>query len=89
MKSLLFSLLLWLNGNKDETFREEYVSAKGGMVEIVDAYSAKSAEVYSAKGAKVPIEPPEFLMNPLDRLIFPVLPPMPPINPPPVTNVNP
>jgi len=86
MKALLFNILLWLSGQDKEEIKKEYVSAKET---IVETYSAKDANVYSAKGAKVPIEPPDFLMNPLDRLTFPVVPPIPPINPPPVTNVNP
>lgn len=79
--------MLWFNGNQVNEIRKDYVSAKDGLAEKV--HSAKDADVYSAKGAKVPIEIPDILKNPLDRPIIPIFPPMPPINPPPVTNVNP
>jgi hypothetical protein len=54
------------------------------LEDLHEQYSAKEG-IYSAK---LPIEPPEIL-NPLNRMKFPLVPPMPPINPPPITNVNP
>jgi hypothetical protein len=51
------------------------------------ATSSKDAIVYSSKSAKDIIE--EVSTNPLDRLEFPICPPIPIIRPPLVTNVNP
>jgi hypothetical protein len=50
-------------------------------------YSSKESVDYSSKGKQVILEPPP--KNPLDFPKFPLVPPMPPINPPPITNVNP
>lgn len=51
------------------------------------ATSSKDAIVYSSKSAKDIIE--VISANPLDRLEFPIYPPIPIIRPPLVTNVNP
>lgn len=87
MKLLIFNLLLWFSGNSD---KPDCVadSAKA----VIETYSSK--EAYSAKDSKgeeiiaPPLNLPDALMEPLH---FPVLPPLPiiPINPKPVTEVNP
>jgi hypothetical protein len=91
MKLFFLNLFLLLSGNDHDSKKVEVVSSAKAVIETVEeAYSAKEPiEGYSAKSVKVPIKPPDFLMNPLNRLTFPVVPPLPPINPPPVTNVNP
>ena len=55
---------------------------------IEPAYSSKDSIVYSSKDSSKDIIP-EISPNPLDRLEFPICPPIPIIKPPLVTNVNP
>ena len=83
MNWLMYLYLLFGINIEDDTSKKVFVSE----------YSAKdSVVVYSAKSAKVPIEPP-FKGNPLDIFYIPPPPPLPqiepPINPPKVTEVNP
>lgn len=72
---------MFFSGPPEEPIVKQYVGSSG-----------KEVIGYSAKGysAKMPIEPPEVL-QPLDRLTLPPLPPIvpPQINPKPVTDANP
>ena len=89
MKVFFLNLLLWFGGNSEKA--EPVVeSAKA----VIESYSAKDTivDVYSSKSAKdimgeIP-DVPDLLMEPLQ---MPILPPLPifPINPKPITDVNP
>jgi hypothetical protein len=101
MKAFLFGLFLWLNVNSDSDFEKSLVKVQYAQKAVFECkphkgHSAKGHIVkqgYSAKGAKVCIEMPNdpYVDVLMDRLHMPLLPPLPPIpiNPRPVTNVNP
>jgi hypothetical protein len=80
MFEILIALYLFLNR------AEDIPKAKI----VAEAYSSKSG--YSDKdglySSKEIIEIPDVL-QPLNKLYFPVVPPIPPINPPYITDVNP
>jgi hypothetical protein len=84
MKLLLLNLLLWFSGNQDKPDCVADISDSAKAV--IESYSAKDS-----KGEEIiapPLNLPDLLMEPLR---MPVLPPLPiiPINPKPVTDVNP
>jgi hypothetical protein len=101
MKSLLFNLLLWFHQGQLDTVDVSAHSAKAPIEEV--GYSSKESiveriEEYDSKHALEEEDILPELGDPLDRFWMPpVLPmarpsytcPIPQVNPPSVTNVNP
>jgi len=83
MVNLLIALCMLMADNPDNLQR--YVS-----IEDVIAYSSKDGMGYSSKDSKSILDLPESIINPLDRMYYPNMPPVSPIiHPPQVTDVNP